>query len=85
MKSYLSPLVLTITLLLPALGWTLPWDEDMRNQPSVKPQESQVTTNASSVPQKGNEPISPPVDLFELVQARLKAGELDNPIGLKGW
>ncbi|HJN53190.1 MAG: cytochrome c [Pseudomonadales bacterium] len=80
MKSYLSPLVLTITLLLPALGWTLPWDEDMRNQPSVKPQESQVTTNASSVPQKGNEPISPPVDLFELVQARLKAGELDNPI-----
>lgn len=80
MKSYLAALILSVMVLAPAVGWALPWDEDMRNQPSVKPQESQVRTNASSVPQHGNEPIPPPLDLFELVQARLKAGELENPV-----
>jgi len=78
MKSSLAALV--VGLLAPAAVLAFPWDEDMRNQPSVKPQESRVTTNAASVPTKGDEPISAPVDLYELVQARLKAGELINPI-----
>jgi|TARA_Y100000310_G_C20693991_1_gene824197 mono/diheme cytochrome c family protein len=80
MRSYLAGHVLIVALMAPSYGWALPWDEDMRNQPSVKPQESQVRTNASSVPQNGGEPISAPADLFELVRARLKAGELQNPV-----
>lgn len=84
MKSYVAALILSVLLLAPTVGRALPWDEDMRNQPSVKPQESQVRTNASSVPQNGNEPISAPLDLFELVQARLKAGELENPVARDG-
>ncbi len=57
----------------------LPWDEDMRNQPSVKPQESEVQTNSSSVPTKNKETIPPPPGINELVVARLDAGELENP------
>ncbi|MCH8959610.1 MAG: c-type cytochrome [Proteobacteria bacterium] len=58
----------------------LPWDEDMRNQPSVKPQESLVHTNASSVPTKNKETIPTPAGINELVLARLAAGELENPV-----
>lgn len=84
MKFSLSPLVLIIALAIPGIGWALPWDEDMRNQPSVKPQESQVTTNASSVPIEGDEPISSPANLGELVRDRLKAGDLINPVARDG-
>ena len=31
-------------------GWSLPWDRDMQNQPSVKAQESVVETDSESVP-----------------------------------
>ncbi len=59
----------------------LPWDEDMRDQPSVKPQESEVQTNASSVPTKNKETIPTPANIGELVLARLAAGEFENPVG----
>lgn len=58
----------------------LPWDEDMRDQPSVKPQESEVRTNASSVPTKNKETIPTPASIGDLVLARLAAGELENPV-----
>ena len=53
----------------------------MRDQPSVKPQESQVQTNASSVPTKNKETIPTPANIGELVLARLAAGEFENPVG----
>lgn len=58
----------------------LPWDEDMRDQPSIKPQESQVQTNASSVPTMNKETIPTPANIGELVLARLAAGEFENPV-----
>jgi len=73
-------LVLLIIMILPGVGWALPWDKDMRNQPSVKPQEAQVYTNKSTVPTQGKEPFPAPEDISELVQARLKAGTLKNPV-----
>jgi mono/diheme cytochrome c family protein len=76
----MTSLALMLLALLPGAVYALPWDEDMRNQPSIKPQEARVTTNAASVPITGDEPISSPANLGELVQARLKAGELVNPI-----
>ncbi len=61
-------------------AWALPWDKDMRNQASVKPQEAEVEHNATSVPVNGTEEIPPPKDLAELVQVRLQAGAmLSNP------
>ncbi len=68
-------------LAIPATGVTLPWDKDMQDQPSVKPQESQVSTNRSSVPVGGKDGYPPPKDIIELVRARLEAGRtLVNPI-----
>ena len=68
-------------LAIPGAGMTLPWDKDMQDQPSFKPQDSQVSMNASSVPVGGKDRFSPPEDIIELVQARLEAGRtLVNPI-----
>ena len=57
----------------------LPWDKDMKNQPSIKPQESQVETNRTSVPRDGGDLYGPPADTTELVRMRLEAGALPNP------
>ena len=68
-------------LAISGAGFTLPWDKDMRDQPSLKPQESQVSVNRSSVPIGGKDVYPPPKDIIELVQARLEAGRtLVNPI-----
>ena len=65
----------------PVAGWSLPWDEDMQNQPSVKAQETEVEISAESVPVGGQEPFSAPADMIELVRTRLTAGQtLVNPI-----
>ena len=67
-------------LVLPGAGLTLPWDKDMQDQPSLKPQDSQVSINRSSVPVGGKDRYPPPEDIIELVQARLEAGRtLVNP------
>jgi len=78
----LSGLICIFCLLaIPGTGGTLPWDKDMQDQPSVKPQESQVSTNRSSVPVGGKDVFPPPKDIIELVRARLEAGRtLVNPI-----
>ena len=68
-------------LIIPGAGLTLPWDKDMQDQPSWKPQESQVSVNRSSVPVGGKGGYPPPHDIIELVQARLEAGRtLVNPV-----
>ncbi|MEM7280421.1 MAG: c-type cytochrome [Pseudomonadota bacterium] len=57
-----------------------PWSEDMRDQPSVKPQETQVTTAPAAVPAGGKELVQKPTDLTNLVNSRLAAGaDLENP------
>ena len=66
--------------LLPSLGNALPWSKDMRNQPSVKPQESQVELNATSVPRDGVDLFRAPKDLSELVRKRVEARSLENPM-----
>ena len=68
-------------LALPGAGLTLPWDKDMQDQPSIKPQEGLVTLNAGSVPVGGRDGYPPTKDIIELVRARLDAGRtLTNPI-----
>ncbi len=68
-------------LAIPGTGVTLPWDKDMQDQPSMKPQDSLVETNQTSVPVGGKDRYPPPKDIIELVRARLEAGRtLVNPI-----
>lgn len=68
-------------LAIPGTGVTLPWDKDMRNQPSVKAQETLITAISYSVPVGGKDGYPPPKDIIELVRARLEAGRtLVNPI-----
>lgn len=67
-------------LLHPAASWSLPWSEDMRDQPSVKAQEAKVETNERSIPASGGEAFSPPADIGQVVRDRLIAGtDLRNP------
>jgi len=74
-----SIFVAALAILVSGPVLALPWDKDMRNQPSVKPQESQVPSVPDSVPVNGKEVIGPPADMGELVFARLAAGEIENP------
>jgi len=83
MKSpYFRKLASIIFLLaIPGAGVTLPWDKDMQDQPSFKPQDSLVAISRTSVPVGGKDRFSPPDDIIELVKARLEAGRtLVNPM-----
>jgi len=70
-------------LAIPAVGLTLPWDKDMQDQPSMKPQDSLVAEIRDSTPVGGRDVYPPPKDVIELVRARLDAGRtLVNPIAI---
>jgi mono/diheme cytochrome c family protein len=79
---YLSRLVCVLSLtVISGTGVALPWNKDMVDQPSVKPQESQVEDNPSAVPVVGRAGYPAPKDIVELVRARLEAGRtLVNPV-----
>ncbi len=75
-----TTLLLCAFLAVPGALSALPWNDDMKDQPSVKTQESAVELPAESVPSDGGE-LDGPADLPALVRARLKAGEqLSNPL-----
>ena len=70
-------------LAIPGAGLTLPWDKDMQDQPSMKPQDSLVAEINDSIPVGGRDVYPPPKDVIELVRARLDAGRtLVNPIAV---
>ncbi|MXW21022.1 MAG: hypothetical protein F4Z95_09495, partial [Gammaproteobacteria bacterium] len=72
--------LLAAALVVPGVAGALPWNDDMKDQVSVKTQETTVELPADSVPADGGE-LDGPADLAELVRARLKAGEqLSNPL-----
>ena len=80
MSRFSTAMLLCAALAVPAALQALPWNDDMKDQPSVKTQESRVELPSDSVPSDGGE-LDGPADLPELVRARLKAGEqLSNPL-----
>ena len=83
-RPHFRKLASTIFLLaIPGAGMTLPWDKDMQDQPSFKPQDSLFSISTSSVPVGGKDRFSPPEDIIELVLARLEAGRtLVNPMAV---
>ena len=60
-------------------GWAFPWDMDMRDQPSVKAQETLVEEPDASVPVQGKEILRPATGMKDIVYARLAARALNNP------
>ncbi len=83
-KKHMRNLVLVIVLaVIPGTALTLPWDKDMQDQPSMKPQDSLVAEINDSIPVGGRDLYPPPKDVIELVRARLDAGRaLVNPIAI---
>ncbi len=76
----LPALMIVAAMAVPGALGALPWNDDMKDQPSVKTQETTVELPAESVPADGGE-LDGPANLPELVRARLKAGEqLSNPL-----
>ncbi len=77
---HLAAMLLCAALAAPGALQALPWNDDMKDQPSVKAQTTEVELPAESVPSDGGE-LDGPADLPELVRARLSAGEqLSNPL-----
>jgi mono/diheme cytochrome c family protein len=62
------------------MGWGFPWDKDMVDQPSAKPQESAAPPPPNSVPTTGREPVPAPTTESELFKAKDAAAALRNPV-----
>lgn len=63
-----------------AAGWAYPWDQDMVDQPSQKPQESIAPPEPGSVPVTGGEIVPSPTTETGLFDAKEAAASLRNPV-----
>ena len=78
-----SILILITALLLgqAVAAWSLPWDKDMVDQPSAKPQESPAPPPpAGSVPIVGGETVPAPTTERGMFEAKDAAASLPNPV-----
>lgn len=71
-----APLLLGLT----AVAWAFPWDKDMVDQPSAKPQESEAPMDSAGVPVEGGETLPAPVTEAGMFEAKDAAVLLENPI-----
>jgi mono/diheme cytochrome c family protein len=62
------------------VGWTLPWDQDMVDQPSQKPQESAAPAEPGSVPVTGGEFVPAPETETGMFDAKEAAVSIKNPV-----
>lgn len=70
------------TLLALGLGsaaWAFPWDKDMVDQPSAKPQESLAPPGPSGVPIAGGETLPAPTTEQGMFDAKEEAASIANP------
>ena len=63
-----------------ALGWSYPWDQDMVDQPSAKPQESPAPAAPDSVPIVGGETLPAPTTEKGMDDAKDAAVAVPNPV-----
>ncbi len=61
------------------LSWGFPWDQDMVDQPSAKPQESPAPMGPGSVPIVGGETMPAPTTLQGMSEAKDAAAAVPNP------
>ena len=63
-----------------ASAWGYPWDKDMVDQPSVKPQESITPREPNAVPTEGGETLPSPTTEKEIFAAKDAAASIPNPV-----
>ncbi len=76
------PQQLLALLLLAATtsAWGLPWDQDMVDQPSAKPQESATPAEPNAVPVAGGETLPSPTTEKEIFAAKDASASIPNPV-----
>jgi len=72
--------MILVLLVLSATGWGYPWDKDMVDQPTAKPQESEAPAGPGSVPIEGGETLPAPTTEAEMFAAKDAAVSVENPI-----
>lgn len=80
MKSPLRFGMLLLILLPASLGWSYPWDKDMVDQPSEKPQESMAPPGPGSVPVDGGEIVPLPLTDLQADEMKDMAAKIQNPV-----
>lgn len=63
-----------------AAAWGLPWDQDMVDQPSAKPQEAPAPAEPGAVPVSGGETLPAPTTKEGMLDAKEAAAEVPNPV-----
>ena len=63
-----------------ATAWALPWDKDMVDQPSAKPQDSIAPAEPNAVPVTGGEFLPAPTSEAEIFDAKDAAVAILNPV-----
>lgn len=63
-----------------AVAWAFPWDKDMVDQPSEKPQESEAPPDPGSVPTTGGETMPAPTTTTGMFDAKEAAVAVLNPV-----
>jgi len=77
----IAALLLALLLLGHAnMAWAYPWDQDMVDQPSAKPQESEAPPEPGSVPVTGGETVPAPTTLTGMSDAKDAAAAIRNPV-----
>jgi mono/diheme cytochrome c family protein len=61
-------------------SWGYPWDQDMVDQPSAKPQESEAPAEPGAVPVTGGETVAAPTTLTGMSDAKDAAISIPNPV-----
>jgi mono/diheme cytochrome c family protein len=70
-----------VLLLVPVIASPLPWDQDMVDQPSAKPQESVAPPEpANSIPVHGGEIVPAPTNQTDMYTAKDEAASIPNPV-----
>ena len=64
----------------PTLAVAFPWDKDMVDQPSAKPQESEAPPDPGGVPINGGESLPLPLTDQESFDMKDAAASLENPV-----
>lgn len=79
--STLRHLLFALWLLCVApMCWSFPWDKDMVDQPSAKPQEAATPPEPKAVPLTGGETLPTPTTEKEIFAAKEAAADLPNPV-----
>ena len=63
-----------------AAAWGYPWDQDMVDQPSAKPQESAAPAEPDAIPIGGTETLPTPTSEAEAFDGKDAAATIPNPV-----